>query len=98
MPRLTAFCELVSPGRGLGPRPLESRGEGRKVLNRAFVWNWIAGVGMIMGVNLGLGALLLGQPVQGTVLIAGGVAGLAWIVASRGIARDAPRGHRGRDG
>ncbi len=96
--RLTAFCERVSPGGAWGPVPLESRGGGREVLNRAFAWSWIAGVAMIVGLNLGLGALLLGRPVQGTLLIAGGVAGLAWIVAARGVARDGPRGQRGRDG
>jgi len=88
VPRLAAFCQLVSPGGAWGPVPPESRGDGRPVLNRAFVGSWISGMALIIGLNLGLGALLLGRTLPGTILIAVGIAGLAWILATGSVARD----------
>ena len=88
VPRLAAFCRLVSPGGAWGPVPPESRGDGRPVLNRAFVGSWIAGMALIIGLNLGLGALLLGRTLQGASLLVVGLAGLAWILATGSVARD----------
>jgi Na+/proline symporter len=88
VPRLTAFCQRVSPGGAWGPVPPGSRGDGRKVLNRAFLGNWVAGLALIMGLNLGLGALLLGRALAAAILVSVAVAGLAWLLGASGLARD----------
>jgi SSS family transporter len=88
VPRLIAFCEQVSPGGAWGPVPPESRGGGRQVLNRAFLGKWVAGLALIMGLNLGLGALLLGRALAAAILVTVAVAGLAWLLHASGLARD----------
>ncbi len=89
--RLSAFCARVAPGGAWGPVLSTSRGAGREVLNRAFVGNWLAGLALIIGLNLGLGAFLVGSPGQGVVLTGLGVVGVAWILSARSLARQSPR-------
>jgi Na+/proline symporter len=91
VPRLAAFCELVSPGGAWGPVPPERRGTRTPVLDRAFAGRWIAGVAFIVGLNLGVGALLLGRPGPAAALVLAGLAGLSWILATGSVARDSPR-------
>jgi hypothetical protein len=89
--RLSAFCERVAPGGAWGPVPSSSRGGGREVLNRAFVGNWLAGLALIIGLNLGLGAFLVGSPGLGAILTGVGILGVAWILTARSLARQSSR-------
>jgi hypothetical protein len=92
--RLSSFYKLVSPGGSWSPVSSELKGTGREVLNRRFVGKWVAGLALILGLNLGLGALCFGNASHGSILIMIAVLGVVWLLVSgnRGRGRLAQKG------
>jgi Na+/proline symporter len=83
--RLILFYRTVSPGGLWKPVPERHKNKGQEVLTKRFIGNWVAGLALIIGLNLGVGSLCFGNYIQGIFLISIGLFGLIWILVRRSL-------------